>query len=65
VANELAATAAIRAVFGASTWGGLWINAVICEYYLFRTKDESDRLKAGSAKRQNARQMLKEKKMDG
>ncbi|KAG8702439.1 hypothetical protein FRC09_004730 [Ceratobasidium sp. 395] len=27
--NELAATAGIRAVFGASTWGGLWLNAVM------------------------------------
>ncbi|KAG9076367.1 hypothetical protein FS749_011878 [Ceratobasidium sp. UAMH 11750] len=60
ISNELAATAAIRAVFGASTWGGLWLNAIICEYYLYRTKDESDRLKTVSAKRQ----MLKEKKAD-
>ncbi|KAG8739161.1 hypothetical protein FRC10_006084 [Ceratobasidium sp. 414] len=29
VVNELAATAAIRAVFGASAWGGLWVNAVM------------------------------------
>ncbi|QRV74674.1 Fungal specific transcription factor domain [Ceratobasidium sp. AG-Ba] len=59
--DDLRRTAAIRAVFGLSTWAGFWIHAVVCEYYLFLTKDESDRLKMVSEKRQKARQMLNER----
>ncbi|KAG8726848.1 hypothetical protein FRC12_023036 [Ceratobasidium sp. 428] len=61
--NELAATAGIRVVFGAATWGGLWINALVCEYYLFKTSDESDRLKLISEKRQKVRQTLRERQI--
>ncbi|QRV89374.1 hypothetical protein RhiJN_17392 [Ceratobasidium sp. AG-Ba] len=59
--DDLRRTAAFRAVFGLSTWAGFWIHAVVCEYYLFLTKDESDRLKMVSEKRQKARQMLNER----
>ncbi|QRV78407.1 hypothetical protein RhiJN_06422 [Ceratobasidium sp. AG-Ba] len=56
--SQLGVTAALQSVFGMSTWVGLWIHAIITEYYLFKTKEESDRLLEVSMKRQNARRAL-------
>ncbi|KAG9099807.1 hypothetical protein FS749_000338 [Ceratobasidium sp. UAMH 11750] len=50
--TELGLTAALWCVFGMSTWVGLWIHAIGTEYYLLKTKDESDRLREVSTKRQ-------------
>ncbi|KAG9103834.1 hypothetical protein FRC06_007646 [Ceratobasidium sp. 370] len=58
----LGMAATVRFNFGASMWIAIWIHIIATEYYLFRTKDESNRLRELSTKRQNVRRMLKEKK---
>ncbi|KAG8684123.1 hypothetical protein FRC09_015591 [Ceratobasidium sp. 395] len=59
--TELGITAAARSAFGASMWIAILIHVLGTEYYLYKTKDESERLRELSTKRQKARQALKEK----
>lgn len=47
-----------RLTFGMGMWVGLWIHAVGIEYYLFKTENESKRLRDISAKRQAIHQKL-------
>lgn len=56
--SDLALAAGTQVTFGMSIWVGLWIHAIGVEYYLFKTKDESERLHEVSTKRQNARRGL-------
>lgn len=58
--NELGIASGTRQTFGMSLWVGLWIHAIIVEYYLHRTKEESARLREVSTRRQNAYRALKE-----
>ncbi|KAG9125741.1 hypothetical protein FRC07_006400 [Ceratobasidium sp. 392] len=60
--TELGMTAAFRSVFGPSIWISIWIHAIVTEYYLFKSRDESNRLRELSLKRQNVRRILKDKK---
>ncbi|KAG9094654.1 hypothetical protein FS749_012076 [Ceratobasidium sp. UAMH 11750] len=61
-ATGLGMAAAHRFNFGPSMWIAIWIHIIATEYYLFKTKDESDRLRELSTKRQNICRMIKEKK---
>ncbi|KAG9088086.1 hypothetical protein FS749_002425 [Ceratobasidium sp. UAMH 11750] len=56
----LGITAAARATFGASMWIAILIHVLGTEYYLYRTKDESEHLRVVSEQRQKARQVVKE-----
>ncbi|KAG9088087.1 hypothetical protein FS749_002426 [Ceratobasidium sp. UAMH 11750] len=56
----LGITAAARVTFGASMWIAILIHVLGTEYYLYKTKDESERLRDVSGKRQKARQALNE-----
>ncbi|KAG8743518.1 hypothetical protein FRC10_011909 [Ceratobasidium sp. 414] len=56
----LGLTAAARSAFGTSMWIAILIHVLGTEYYLYKTKDESQRLRGLSTKRQKARQMLKQ-----
>ncbi|KAG8730695.1 hypothetical protein FRC12_020121 [Ceratobasidium sp. 428] len=51
----LGLNASPRVAFGASLWISLLIHVIGAEYYLYRTKDESERLREVSIKRQNLR----------
>ncbi|KAG8743525.1 hypothetical protein FRC10_011916 [Ceratobasidium sp. 414] len=62
--TDLGLTAALRFTFGPSMWIAIWVHIIATEYYLFKTKNESGRLRELSTKRQNVRRMLKEKKAD-
>ncbi|KAG8686036.1 hypothetical protein FRC12_024105 [Ceratobasidium sp. 428] len=57
--NELGFTAALQCVFGMSTWVGMWIHAIGTEYYLLKTKDESDRLREAPTKRRGILRALR------
>ncbi|KAG9103838.1 hypothetical protein FRC06_007650 [Ceratobasidium sp. 370] len=56
----LGLAAAARSAFGTSMWIAILIHVLGTEYYLYKTKDESERLQQVSTKRQKVRQLLKE-----
>ncbi|KAF8606932.1 hypothetical protein BDV93DRAFT_520546 [Ceratobasidium sp. AG-I] len=62
--SGLGVASALRQTAAMGTWVALWIHAIGVEYYLYRTKDESDRLREVSTKRQHARRMLEERQSD-
>ncbi|KAG9112643.1 hypothetical protein FRC07_007875, partial [Ceratobasidium sp. 392] len=57
--SELGFTAALQCVFGMSTWVGMWLHAIGTEYYLLKTKGESDRLREVSPQRQDILRALR------